>query len=74
MTSGAIETFFRDGRWRNSIQTVRVLAMEYDTREEAVAAGRQLAREARVEHIVRNADGTIAAREAHGDNPRGTPD
>jgi hypothetical protein len=69
MTTGAIETFYEAGRWRNRIHTVHVLAEDYDTREEAVAAGRRLARTAGVDHVVRDADGTIIEREPYDDGP-----
>jgi hypothetical protein len=40
---------------------------------EAKAAGRQLAMIRKVEHMVRNMDGTIAERNSYGINPRNIP-
>ena len=70
MTKGAIETFFEDGKWRNRIHTVHVLPGRYDTREEAAAAGRRLAWTAGVDHVVRDADGSIIEREPHDQGPQ----
>lgn len=69
MTTGAIETFYRDGTWRNRIYTVHVLLEEHDTREEAAAAGRRLAGAAGVDHIVRDTDGTIVERKPYDHDP-----
>jgi hypothetical protein len=73
MTSGSVETVYWGGQWRNRIHTVQVLSTEYGTREEAAAAGRWLAREAGVEHIVRNVDGSIAERESYGHDSHDVP-
>ena len=69
MTTGAIETFYQHGRWRNRVHTVHVLLQEHDTREEAADAGRRLARSAGVDHIVRDIDGTIVEREPYDHDP-----
>jgi hypothetical protein len=65
MTTGAIETFFQAGRWRNRIVTVHVLPTQYRTREEAAAAGRRLAWTAKVDHVVRDIDGTVIQRKPY---------
>ena len=62
MTTGAIETFFQAGRWRNRILSVHVLPTQYRTREEAAAAGRRLAWTAKFDHVVRDIDGTMVQR------------
>ena len=69
MTTGAIETFFQAGRWRNRVHTVHVLPQQYDTLEEAAAAGRRLAWTAGVDHVVRDTDGSIIEREPHEHGP-----
>ena len=68
MASGVVETFFDGGKWRNRLETEHVFSMEYDTREEASAAGRKLAHAAGVEHMERNIDGTVAEREPDDDD------
>jgi hypothetical protein len=63
MASKVVETFFENGKWRNRLKTAHVFSKEYDTREEAAAAGQKLAHAAGVEHVVRDLEGTLAERE-----------
>ena len=42
----------------------------YDTREAAVADGRDSARNLKVEHIIRGLDGRIHERNSYGNDPR----
>jgi hypothetical protein len=71
MPRGDIETFHQDGRWANRREAVDDHPWGYaDTKEEAVTAGREVARAERVEHIIRNLDGTIGERNSYGNDPR----
>lgn len=70
MPTGDIETYHADGRWRNRVEANEDLPGAYDTKEEAARVGRDEAREQRVEHIIRNLDGTIAERNSYGHDPR----
>ena len=70
MPEGDIETYHADGRWKNRVEALDDLPGSYDTKDEAVQVGRDEARERRVEHIVRNLDGTIAERSSYGHDPR----
>jgi hypothetical protein len=74
MATGAVVTFYEDGKWRNRLETAHVFSREYDTCEEAAAAGRKLARAAKVEHIVCNIDGSIAEREPEDHDPGELPE
>lgn len=73
MPAGDVETFHENGKWRNRIETESVLSGEWETKEPAVAAGRDEARARRVEHIIRNLDGTIGERDTYGHDPRDIP-
>lgn len=73
MPEGDIETYHQNGRWRNKVEGVGDLDGDHDTREEAVEAGREEARENRVEHIIRKQDGTIGERHTYGHDPRDIP-
>lgn len=55
----AIHTQMRGARWVNRREgSARSIGL-YDTKAEAVAAGRQIARDDRVEHVVHRPDGLI---------------
>lgn len=73
MPAGDIETYHSDGKWRNRIEALEDLPGEYDTKDEAVRVGRDEARERKVEHIIRNLDGTIGERNTYGHDPRNIP-
>lgn len=70
MPEGDVETYHANGRWKNRVEAIDDLPGSYDTKDEAVQVGRDEARERRVEHIVRNLDGTIAERSTYGHDPR----
>jgi hypothetical protein len=66
-----IETVHHDGKWHNKVQgNAGSKDTSHDTKEEAVRAGREMARQAQVEHIIKNKDGTIAQRNTYGQDPR----
>ena len=75
MPEGDIETYHLkdEGVWRNRTEGGQDFDGDYRTREEAVEVGRELAREFRVEHIIRRTDGTIGERNSHGNDPRDIP-
>lgn len=71
MPQGDIETFHIDGKWHNAIEgTVDQVSEPFDTMDEAVEEGREMARESGVDHVVKNLDGTIAERHSYGDRSR----
>ena len=73
MPAGDVETYHADGKWRNRIEALDDLPGEHDTKAEAVRVGRDEARERKVEHIIRNLDGTIGERNTYGHDPRNIP-
>jgi Uncharacterized protein conserved in bacteria (DUF2188) len=73
MPEGDIETYHADGKWRNRVEAHGELPGEHDRKEDAVKEGRERARDARVEHIIRNLDGTIGERNTYGHDPRNIP-
>lgn len=71
--AGDIETYFENGEWRNFDQDARADVGEtHPDMETAVAAGRELARERNVEHVVRDQDATIVERDEYGDDKAST--
>lgn len=73
MPAGDVETYHADGSWKNRIEGHGDLPATYDTREDAVAAGREEAKDRRAEHIIRKLDGTIGDRHTYGHDPRDIP-
>ena len=73
MPQGDIETYHRDEKWRNRVEAGEELDGTYDRKDDAVAAGRSEAQKRKVEHIIRNLDGTIGERNSHGHDPRNVP-
>ena len=73
MPVGDIETYHADGKWRNRVEALEDLPGAHDTKQEAVRVGRDEARERKVEHIIRNLDGTIAERNSYGHDPCNIP-
>jgi hypothetical protein len=70
---GDIETYHQDGKWRNKVEGESGSESTHDTKEEAVSAARDMARSRKVEHIIKNMDGTIAERSSYGHDPRNIP-
>ena len=59
---GDVETYYEDGQWKNKIEGSTRAANVHEIKAAAVGAGRQMAAVRKVEHIIRNMDGTIGAR------------
>jgi len=72
---GDVETYHQDGRWKNKIEGNDRATTTHDTKQEAVEAGREMARQHEVEHIIRNLDGKIGERNtyARSRDPRNIP-
>ena len=73
MPHGDVETFHKDGRWHNRIEGTDEVFGSADTKDEAVATGRDRAKADKVEHIIRNLDGQIGERNSYGNDPRDIP-
>lgn len=70
---GDVETYFEGDWWKNKVQGSTRAANVYETKAEAQAAGRDMARSRRVEHVIKNKDGTISERNSYGNDPRNVP-
>lgn len=62
MPSGDIGTVHNDGRWHNVVEGTDQVSEAFETKEEAVSEGREMARDLGVEHVVKDVDGTISER------------
>jgi hypothetical protein len=67
------ETFHENGEWHNGIEGAGRVISTHSDKEIAVRAGREAAQERKVEHIIKNMDGTIGERNCYGNNPRDVP-
>jgi hypothetical protein len=74
MPEGDVETYYRDGKWHNRIEGgLTSEPNAHLTKAVAVSVGREMARRAKVEHIVRNKSGKIGQRDSYGRDPRNIP-
>ncbi|MBK9115663.1 MAG: DUF2188 domain-containing protein [Betaproteobacteria bacterium] len=60
-----------DGRW--AVQTAGTQRADslHDRKSDAVSRGRELAESKKSELVIKNADGRIAQKDSHGNDPRG---
>jgi len=74
MAEGFVHTVHSGGAWTNSIEgDERANRPAFDTKEEAVEAGRAEARRRSTEHVIHNEDGEIAERNSYGNDPASRP-
>ncbi len=73
MADGFIHTVYANGEWANTVEGADSSGGTYPTKEEAVAAGRELARQRSTEHVIHNQDGTISERSSYGGDPADRP-
>ncbi len=67
--AGNIETYYQDGTWKNRAQGNQRASNTFNTRAEAQAKGREMARERGVEHLIKKMDGTVGERNSYGNDP-----
>lgn len=70
MAKGDIETYYDDGQWKNRPQGNDRASNVHDTKADAQATGREMAVDREVEHVIKNMDGKIGARNSYGNDPR----
>ena len=74
MAVGFVHTVHRQRRWLNEIEgDDAALSGRYETKDEAVAAGREEAMRRETEHVIHNEDGSIAERNSYGGDPAQRP-
>jgi hypothetical protein len=66
---GWVHTVHEGGAWFNEIEGGERLPTAHRTKKAAVAAGRELARAKRTEHLIHKLDGTIGERNSYGRDP-----
>lgn len=78
MSKNFVHVVFKRGAWIVEVEEELTSPTPqehaaYETREAAVEAGRELAKETSVELIVHRQDGTIGERDSYGNDPRDIP-
>ncbi|GAB4076369.1 DUF2188 domain-containing protein [Nostocoides australiense] len=66
MSKGDIETYHEDGQWKNRAQGNSRASNFHDTKAAAQEAGREMARDRGVEHVIKKMDGTIGEKNSYG--------
>ncbi|BCW86653.1 hypothetical protein NicSoilE8_43260 (plasmid) [Arthrobacter sp. NicSoilE8] len=73
MAQGDIETYYEDGTWKNKREGADRAFTTGGTKAEATAEGREAAMKDKVEHVIKNQDGTISEKNSYGNDPRNVP-
>jgi hypothetical protein len=73
MASGDVHTVFKDGSWTNTVEGGNGSSKTHATKEDAVSAGRELARGSSSEHLIHNQDGQISERNSYGNDSANRP-
>lgn len=75
MARGFVHTLNIEGRWQNEVEgAAQSAALEtFDTKDEAVAAGRAEARRRHTEHVIHRANGSVEDRNSYGNDPAHRP-
>ena len=61
------------GGWDVKRSKAEKASGHFDTKKQAVDAGREISRNQRTEFVVHRKDGTIQRKDSHGNDPRDTP-
>ena len=73
MATGFVHTVYKDGSWTNTVEGDESSRATFETKEQAAAAGRKLAKDRQTEHVIHNQDGVIAERNSFGGDPATRP-
>jgi hypothetical protein len=74
LSEGFVHTVHKDGAWANRIEGEdQSLPGTHQTKEAAVAAGREEAIRRKTEHVIHNEDGSIGERNSYGGDPAHRP-
>lgn len=65
MAKGDIDTYHEGDNWKNKVEGNQRASATFNTKADAVAAGREAAINRGVEHVIKNMDGTIGAKNTY---------
>ncbi|MBC9819706.1 DUF2188 domain-containing protein [Terrabacter sp. MAHUQ-38] len=66
---GTVETYLEGGRRKNRVGGNTRASSTAATKAEAQAAGRRIAKNRGLEHVIKNKDGTIGQKNSYGRDP-----
>jgi hypothetical protein len=70
VAEGFVHTVYKNGAWANTIEgDDQSLSGTHETKEQAVAAGREEAIRRGTEHVIHTVDGPIGERNSYGGDP-----
>lgn len=67
---GTVETYYEDGKWKNKVGGNENASSTHETKKEAQPAGKKIAEDRGLEHVVKKVDGTIGEKNSYGNDPR----
>ena len=70
MAKGDIDPYNEDGQCKNRPQGNDRASSTHRTKAEAEKAGRDMAKDRKVEHVIKKLDGTIGERNSYGNDPK----
>lgn len=70
MAKGDVDTYYDDGQWKNKVEGNARASSVHSTKRDAQAAGRDLAKDRGVEHVIKKMDGTVGDKNSYGNDPR----
>ena len=70
MSKAFVHVVHKQGNWAVEEAGAAENARPFSTREEAIAEGKRIARQNKVELIVHREDGSIGERDSYGNDPR----
>jgi Uncharacterized protein conserved in bacteria (DUF2188) len=73
MAKGDIQTVQRVGGWSNEVEGGQRASNSADKKADAVAAGRDMARDRNVEDLIHHLDGEVGERNSYGNDPYPPP-
>ncbi|NES27027.1 DUF2188 domain-containing protein [Micromonospora terminaliae] len=65
MAKGDIETYPQGDQWKNRPEGNQRASSVHDTKQEAEAAGREMAKQRDAEHVIKKQDGTIGEKNTY---------
>ena len=71
MAKGFVHTVYKNDSWINELAEGNQLPGMFETKEQAVAAGRDKAKSDKTEHVIHKQNGQIETRNSYGNHPSG---